>query len=395
VSASAPSPDPESLLAYLRTRLLPLWVQRGFDTRHGGFHNRLDRGTLEPAPDGNKRLLVQTRQIFALAWASRMFGDPLLAERARAGFAFLRQRYLDPVHGGWFLTVTPEGEPLDRSKDLYAHAFVLLALSELALLPDSGDLRAIALELARETTALLVERLGDPAHGGLLEGASESWVPLRGTRRQNPHMHLFEALLALHAAGAGDVYLERALELGTLLRERWIDPERGCLFEYFTPDWRVDLSVENGAVEPGHCFEWVWLLHRHPRLRDDPGLRGVAEALWCFASRHGLDPRDGAPFDVVTASGEVLRDTKRAWPQTEYLKALGVRAEWYGCTESRERVGEFAGLCLARYVDASHGGWNEHTDRAGQVISPLMNATTVYHVMLALVDAARLLGARG
>jgi mannose-6-phosphate isomerase len=394
VTRSPASATPDELLAYLRTRLLPLWARHGFDERHGGFHNRLVPSTREPAPDPNKRLVVQTRQIFAFAWAARLFGEPLFLERALAGFEFLRTRYRDRAHGGWFLTVTPEGEPLDRGKDAYAHAFVLFALAELARLPDAR-LRATALELARETTDLIAARLGDPEHGGFLEGASEDWTPLRGTRRQNPHMHLFEAFLALDAASRDPAYLEHARRIGALLCAHWIDPERGCLYEHFRPAWQVDLAVEGGAIEPGHCFEWYWLLHQHRALREQADLCHAAQALWRFGSSKGLDPQDGAPFDAVSADGAVLRDRKRAWPQTEYLKALGMRVEWHDCAESEKRLRAFVALCMDRYVDAATGGWSEHMDRAGRRISPLMNATTVYHVMIALLETARVLRTRG
>ena len=43
---------------------------------------------------------------------------------------------------------------------------------------------------------------------------------------------------------------------------------------------------------------------------------------------------------------------------------------------------------LARYVDPGHRGWHEQLDRSGRVTSDAMNATSVYHVTGALLDAA-------
>ena len=48
--------------------------------------------------------------------------------------------------------------------------------------------------------AFVRDRLRDPEHGGYFEEADETGRPLRDLpRRQNPHMHWLEAILALNA----------------------------------------------------------------------------------------------------------------------------------------------------------------------------------------------------
>jgi mannose/cellobiose epimerase-like protein (N-acyl-D-glucosamine 2-epimerase family) len=379
------------LLDSLWSGLLPLWAERGVDRVHGGFHNRLDHA-LAPVPDGFKRLVVQARQIYSFAWAARESGNARWLELARDGFTFLRTRYLDRTHGGWFFTLMAAGEPLDRSKDAYAHAFALLALAELARA--SGEREPLA--LAAETSALLERELADPERGGFRERAAPDWSehaePL--PRRQNPHMHLFEAFLALEHASGDAAYAARAHALSELLCSRWIDPTSGCLREFFDRDWRFDPAVAQGTVEPGHHFEWFWLLHRSAALRAHPALRSAAAGLWSFASGCGIDPRDGAVFDGVSSAGELLAPSKRLWPQTEYLKALGARLEWHACAEAARRLPHALALCRTRYLDSGSGGWFEHASREGAISSAHMNATSVYHVITALLDLSRVLGMR-
>ena len=56
--------------------------------------------------------------------------------------------------------------------------------------------------------------------------------------------------------------------LRMLALTRFIDPETGVLREFFDADWRAP-GGEDGLVEPGHQFEWAWLLQRWGRLRGE------------------------------------------------------------------------------------------------------------------------------
>jgi mannose/cellobiose epimerase-like protein (N-acyl-D-glucosamine 2-epimerase family) len=191
-------------------------------------------------------------------------------------------------------------------------------------------------------------------------------------------MHWLEALLALHAAAPDAALLDEAARLVALLRTRWLDAGRGCLAERFAADWARLPGPEGDVVEPGHHYEWSWLLARHAAARGAADPDPAADALFAFAERHGVDA-DGGVFDRVDRSGALLADTKRLWPQTERIKALAVRGE-------RAELARALGRVFERYA-RKDGGWNEHTDRGGRLVTELQNATSVYHVVLALREA--------
>jgi mannose-6-phosphate isomerase len=368
------------LRRHLLEELLPYWAERGVDRACGGFHNRLD-GEGRPLAEPAKRLLVQTRQVFAFSEAARL-GAAWALELAARGVDFIEGAYRDRVHGGYFHTATPAGAPLDRRKDCYGHAFVVFAFA--AYHRAARD--AAALARARETLELAFARLRDPLHGGLREAAAEDWTPLDELpRRHNPHMHWLEAMLALDEAAPGAVPLEEADRVVDLLRRRWFDAAHACLGEFYGRDWTPLPAPEGDQVEPGHHFEWTWLLARYARARGAAG-RGadeLAAALFGFAERHGVDA-DGGVFDRVDRRGRVLADSKRLWPQTERCKALAVRGEVAGLRAA------LAGP-LARYRRPD-GGWREHLARDGTPTTDLQNATSVYHVVLALREAMEVLG---
>ncbi|MBN9011423.1 MAG: AGE family epimerase/isomerase, partial [Rhizobiales bacterium] len=57
-------------------------------------------------------------------------------------------------------------------------------------------------------------------------------------RRQNPHMHLFEASLALYEITGEPAHLARASSIFDLFRQRFFDPRHRVIREYFGLDWR-------------------------------------------------------------------------------------------------------------------------------------------------------------
>lgn len=373
-----PSPGAEELRAHLLEGLLPLWQKHGVDAR-GAFVAQLAPG-LAPCLDEPRRLLVQTRGVYVFSLGALAGGGDALAELAHRGVEVLLRDFWDDEHGGFFLTTAPDGAPAERSKDLYAHAFVLLAM---AARDACGDDRA--LPLAERTLALLEEHLADDVHGGFREAGDADWTPRSAPRRQNPHMHLLEAALALAERDADGPWLLLARRLLALLEERWVDARSGVLREYFGDDWGRREDEGGRVCEPGHHFEWVWLLHEHERLTHDDRLRPLAGRLFERGAALGIDPEQGGVYDEVDVDGAVLRDSKRLWPQTEYLKALAVRGEL-------EALREALSQCWQRYREPGSAGWRERLARDGTPLSDRMNATSVYHVWTGLSAAAAALG---
>lgn len=380
--------EAEALRRHLVEELLPFWRAHGVDHARGGFYNAPARDS--PPAEDLKRLRVQARQIWAFSQAAQLGAPAWALATAEEGLGALRRDFWDARHGGWYTSTTLEGAPRDRTKHLYDHAFVLFALAGYSRA--SGD--AEALDLAARTLELLEARLADPVHGGFFECATEDWQPDTRVRRQNPHMHLLEALLALWEATGESAYLERAEPLVTLLQTRLLDRERGLLGEDFAPDWSRRAETSGEAVEPGHHFEWVWLLHRWrqaaPSGTTAEATVDQAAALFAFAERFGLDREHGGVFDAVDGQGRRVRETKRLWPQMEHIQARVARLEAHPGAEEREALERALMWTAARYRDPE-GGWREHLARDGQPLPVPQRATSVYHVVLALSEAVRVL----
>jgi mannose-6-phosphate isomerase len=364
---------------YAFATLLPLCRDRFADPVHGGFHEQLDAVGV-PLPLGTKRLLVQCRQLYVLSHAA-LLGDASGQAAAAAGYDFLRRVYLDRTRGGWFFRATAAGEPTDRTKDLYGQAFVLFALAYLHRAFAAPE----ALALAGATYDALQEHLAAPG-GGFWDRGSETWEPDRTLRRQNPHMHLLEALLALHEASGESQWLTEAAALVALFRTRFFDPASATLGEYFTADWAPD--PERGhIVEPGHHYEWVWLLHRYAALAGRP-IEPAAAALHAHAERHGFDPEHGGIHDQIDRGGAPVLRSRRIWPVAEAIKAEVARRD-AGEPVAPGLPDRLVEHLFAHFLRPARLGWIETMTAEGSPTNTNLPGSTPYHLFLAAAELGR------
>jgi mannose/cellobiose epimerase-like protein (N-acyl-D-glucosamine 2-epimerase family) len=374
--------DPAGKLeSWLFGTALPWWAVHGVDHDAGGFHERLDANR-DAVVTAGKRAMVQARQIYVFAQAYLVNRLPEGRALARAGFDFLQAHCRHP-DGGWRFRVARDGTPTDDTRDLYAHAFVLYGLAWLYRL--DGD--AAARALADETVAFLDRRMAHP-RGGYHEALDGRGTPIAGPRRQNPHMHLFEALLEWHAATGDAAWRDRAAPLAPLFADRFC--VAGTLREYFD-DALIPLPGEQGqVVEPGHHYEWAWLLLRYRALGGGDHT-ALGAALYAFAERHGIDAASGGVIDIVAPDGTPTQRSRRFWPQTEAIKAHVARLETTGDPAVAARLDRQADAFYRAHVDgAAAGAWREHLGPDGTLIVPELPASSLYHVTLAVAELARI-----
>ncbi len=355
------------LSEWLLERALPLWLHHGIDHAAGGFHEAL-------APDGYacdasfRRLRVVTRQIYVFSQAHRA-GLRGADAAVALGLDFLARHAALP-EGGYAWRFNLRNAPTDTTRDLYDHAFVLLALAAAAGVVGTERLRPQALALMAFIDAAFVH----PA-GGYLES-----VPASLPRRQNPHMHLLEALLAAHEAFGDAVFAQRARSLLALFRSRLLDSATGALPEFFDDSLRPELQHGAFVVEPGHHCEWAWLLHRAEALLGE-NERDTAGRLLAFVDRHGVHAATGDLVDQVDSTGVQIQRSARLWPQTERLKAEHARK---GATPARQA---HAAAQLGVWLH-DDGLWWERRDAAGAFVPGAAPASSLYHLTCAILTAA-------
>src|SRR5262249_45817178 len=142
-------------------------------------------------------------------------------------------------------------------------------------------------------------------------------------------------------------------------------------------------------VEPGHHYEWIWLLDWYAQSAAatgrpaPPELRHVSDSLLEFADKFALDPVSGLVVNGVWSNGGAWDRGFPLWPQTERLKAEARRGN---------AASDHLALALAalgkHFESVRPGLWIERLDAGGRGSGDPAPATSLYHLTAALTDHA-------
>ena len=372
--------------AWILDAALPAWSTIGFDASAGRFRERLS-WTGAPV-DVPHRAMVQARQIYVFSHACHLGWFPDGGRLAEIAMASLLRDFCDETKGAasFAFSIDARGRVQSNVRDAYAHAFVLFAIAWLHRL--NGD--PALLRLAQKTNAFIKASLVDAQHGGLFD----AYPAASRQKRQNPLMHLVEAYLALERSAPGQGYLEDASTLITLFCRRLLTADGSMLLEHFNEDWspRTD-SAQGGMFEPGHHFEWVWLLHEYGQLSGED-LAGQGGSLYDVARRNGI-AADGLVHDEVATDMTVLKPSHRVWPHTEAIKAAAVRHS-AGDTAAVQFARAMAQGLLDNFLDRPfEGGWTDHIDESRLPLVDYVPASSLYHLFFAAAEATTSFGPTG
>lgn len=372
-----------TLMAWTTDLALPLWASAGFDTETGRFEERLTFD-LDVMPDVPLRLMTQARQVYVYALAAQQGWHNAAVDVAEHAYnAMVRDFYRRDDADGWIFSIHRDGSLADSRRDLYGHAFALLAIA--SYVQATGKRQALA--IADKTLTFLDTALSAPT-GGYIEGLPAA----DDVRRQNPHMHLFESLLALWEATAEQRYLDRAGRIFELFIAHFFNREVGVVREYFTTDLNPMPGEKGRIVEPGHHYEWVWLLRRFQRHHYQ-SVEDFVEILYCHADANGHD-RHGLVMDELWADGSPRLRSYRSWPVTEAIKANIVEAG-QGRAGAEDKAVRLTALLLRNFLgDCYRGGWMDRLDETGKPATEFIPASTLYHIMGAVDELERYVGRR-
>ncbi len=364
---------------------LPFWATRGRDAGAGHFHETL-------FPDGTpdlaapQRVRVQARQIYVYAHAHHLGWCADGAGIALEAFDRLMQTGRRPGGlirtGGFHHMLSGSHEPLDIRRDSYDHAFMLLAFAWCWRVTGEKRVRE-----ALEDTLAFIDAVLTLPDGSLREDDLNT-LP----RRQNPHMHMFEAMLALTETGARADGLERADRLLGVVLAHCLDARSGLLAEFFEADFSLAAGAAGAITEPGHMAEWVWLLRKRAAMAplSLPGTDIDTLCTKLLAHANGsADRATGLLIDEADRQGRPLKQTRRMWPQTELAKAHLAQSE-AGVPGAAKQAAKVLSRLFSDYVlPAPRGAWLDQFDAQGQLISQRLPASTFYHVFVACAEASR------
>lgn len=368
-----------SLKNWLAEDALPLWLKNGFDATTGRFYEALDINTGEPRI-GPRRAMVQCRQIYSVrtAWRMGLLDGKSAKDIISAASASFLRDFSTPT-GAFRHSLHHDGGTAQETPDLYAQAFGIFGLASAYEVTKEHRWKSAALE---NIHYLRSERCA-PA-GGYTE-LSTSGV----SYESNPHMHLFEAALAWVEADFDPAWTGLADDLLQMCQINFIDPVTGLLAEHFNETWQPLRTGGAFVFEPGHQYEWSWLMGRHQAMRGGD-LRAIRQHLFRLSELHGLDRDRGMVLDQVNSNLQPKLLSSRFWPQCERIKAAKQLARETSNADEREgfeTAADQGAQALMVFLETPvRGLWRDTMTDAGDLIVQPAKASSLYHIICAIQE---------
>jgi mannobiose 2-epimerase len=356
-----PPMDAPTLLAYgnriekeLLQNILPFWMREVADVSHGGFHGELSNDLVinRSAPRGS---LLTSRILWTFSAACQSHPEPAYLKMADLAYTDLLARFDDPVHGGFYWSVTPDGRPLQDRKQIYGQAFGIYALTEYHRASGRRE----------------------PLDGGYFEAYARDWSPVADQRlsavdlnepkSQNTHLHVMEACTNLLRVWPDAGLRDRQTVLVELMIERILNPVTRHLGLFFNAEW----ELRSDRISYGHDIEAAWLLGEAAGQLGNAGLtarvNAAAVAIADVTLREGVDA-DGAIFNEGGPGG-ITDARKEWWPQAEAVVGF-LHAARLAPADGRYLAAALHAwdFIEQRLIDRAQGEWFRGVNRDGSVI---------------------------
>ncbi|MFV0431394.1 MAG: AGE family epimerase/isomerase [Alphaproteobacteria bacterium] len=359
---------------YLNNKAFPKWLAEGVFTNGDGFVEEFFLNDSKPNIQSFRRLRVQGRQTWTFAMAAALGYDGKLLWAAQEGWKTILTQF-SHTEGGFIHSVNPDGTPLNEERFLYEQAFVLLGAAGLYTATKDQQY----LDEAKKLYSWINEAMKAE------EGFYTSYGNPSEPRQQNPHMHSFEALMALYVASGDGYWLKEATKIYQIYNAYFYDKEYKLLREFFNSDWKSYDAKLGDSIEPGHNYEWVWLLNHYKSLTKEAN--ATQDELYNFALSTTAD--NGFAYDECLPDGKIKRKTSRLWVQTEALKANLAQYE----THKDDIYITRAEACFNNIFDYylhDNGLWGDQQDADLKELSKVTPASTFYHIFLAFIEVIRM-----
>lgn len=350
----------EEMLLELTGNILPFWMGKMRDDLNGGFAARIS-GKGEKDGNACKGAILNARILWTFSAAYRILGKPeYLAEATRAKREII-DRFYDKKFGGVYWSLTSEGQPCDKKKQIYALGFAIYGLSEYCRATGDAEALEYAVRLFRD-----IERHSyDPAGNGYFEAFAEDWSEIGDMRlsdkdineckTMNTHLHILEPYTALYRVWKTPELEERLRNLIKLFTGRIMDSKTGHLRLFFNENWESSHDI----ISYGHDIEASWLLYEAAYVLGDKGLLAeIAPAVvsTANAAAEGFLPDAGMIYESESLTGAIDAD-RHWWVQAETVVGYFNLWQMTGREDALERAFGCWEFIKRHIIDKTGGEW--------------------------------------
>ncbi|MEJ0105704.1 MAG: AGE family epimerase/isomerase [Bacteroidota bacterium] len=351
-------------------RIMDYWVQHAPDKDKGGFYGVVN-GRNEPDPDAPRGIVVTSRILWTFSSVQQLFPNPDYIALAKRAYEYLLNYFIDKEYGGVYWSVTAEGAPLEKKKQLYGHSFAIYSLSEYFKISKNEE----ALNAAKNIFSQVIKHGYDKTNGGYIEAFARDWqntddyILSKGENRKsmNTHLHLLEAFTNLYRVWRSEesgFHLRHSIEL---MLDHIIDPATYRMTLFFKEDWQHTSTV----ISYGHDIEASWLLWEAAEVLGNKTLINKCKTVsiqMAKASMSGL-AENGAlnyEFDPVTKHRD---DSKQWWPEAEAMVGYFNAYQLTGKVNFLEKSEKVWAFIKEHLIDYTNGEWFGAVDANNKVIA--------------------------
>lgn len=365
---------------WLKDSVFPLWSTKGVDSQTGGFVEALNfDGSLSGSA---RRCLVQSRQIYSFYTGARMNVVPqeIADQKILAGANYLL-KYFQQSDGSFIFSVDNNSLPNATHKPLYTQAFAIFGLAQAYAISSKAVYKQAAL-----ATMNYLNQHRKVNFSGFTELDEKGQV----SYASNPHMHLFEAVLAWVAIDEDPTWRQTAQDIFILATSKFICPEQKVLGEFFNSSWEHLRTDGNFIYEPGHQYEWAWLFKLSDELLGTDSFE-LRHQLFLNAEKYGVQKMRGLAVDEMWSNHTIKSASARFWPQGERVKAAArLSQEVQEPQKTQYQLAADEALeGLFKYLQTPKPGyWYDQLSADNQFSGSTAKASSLYHIINAMEEYA-------
>ena len=304
----------DKILDHLKNKIIPFWINLT-DHKNGGFYGFMNND-LMLNKQSDKSLISHSRHLYSFSLWYEYFKTEELEDAANHAYKYLENEFVDKYFSGYYWNLSYDGKPIDKTKNIYGHAFVIYGLSEYGRVFNNNE----AINKAFELFLLIEKQAYD--QGYYKEQFNEKWIKENGTLvapeednypyTTNTLLHIFEAYTNLYKVKKDELLKDRLLEIVNTFKEKLYDEKNNSFFLYFND--KKEVVKQSGSY--GHDIETCWLLDETIKVlkiedkKLDEIILKVAEAVYKNAfTNEGL---------IIEVSG-IDVNNKIWWVQAEAM----------------------------------------------------------------------------
>ncbi len=347
--------------------ILQYWLKFSPDGENGGFVGKRNHANLVDV-SATKGIILNARLLWSFsAIVNHQKNDDALSSAKRA-FDYLQEKFQDHKNQGVYWELDAKGNPINKRKQIYAHAFTIYALSEYYILSKDEN----AINWAHSLFQLIEKHAYDLQKEGYIEAFDEDWQvvedmrlsekDVNASKTMNTHLHILEAYTTLYRVTA-DSKVKAALEnLIHLFLNKFYNTENNHFKLFFNDDWEhLDQKISYG-----HDIEAFWLLIEAAQATKNPTLvesiKSLAQPIATTFLKEAYTPHGGVINEKDLATNHTDKD-RHWWPQAEAMVGLYYAYEITKKVEYLTALTDIWKYIKDHMIDHKNGEWFFRVDQ--------------------------------